>query len=255
MDSNLFYRVIDNLVSNALKFSPSKGTVTLQIEYPSVNEIPSALPETVICIRVLDEGPGIPPEHHDSIFDKHEIAKLKNSGVSQVGLGLAFCKLVVDAHGGQITVANNLRGLFLRLHFEETDYHIMEYQSTILIVDDESVGRDTLEALLFNKGYRLVFASDGKEALAKAIELKPDVILLDVILPKKDAGGEKTLVGAGTPGVGDHIACVLRFLAGFISRLCVWINDHPEFVPIVRAACRRIRVVEAIDGMGLRIGQ
>ena len=72
-----------------------------------MNEIPSGLPENVICIRVLDEGPGIPPEHHDSIFDKHEIIKLKNSGVSQVGLGLAFCKLVVDAHGGQISVANN----------------------------------------------------------------------------------------------------------------------------------------------------
>jgi len=55
----------------------------------------------------MDEGSSIPPEHRDRIFDKYEIVKLKNNGISQVGLGLAFCKMVVDAYGGQISVANN----------------------------------------------------------------------------------------------------------------------------------------------------
>jgi len=62
----------------------------------------------------------------------------------------------------------------------------MEYQSTILIVDDETVGRDTLEALLFAQGYHLAFAATGQEALAKASELLPDVILLDVMMPGMD---------------------------------------------------------------------
>ena len=62
----------------------------------------------------------------------------------------------------------------------------MEYLSTVLIVDDESIGRETLEALLFGQGYQLVFASNGQEALSQAASLKPDVILLDVMMPGMD---------------------------------------------------------------------
>jgi CheY-like chemotaxis protein len=59
-------------------------------------------------------------------------------------------------------------------------------KSTILIVDDEPVGRETLEALLFRHGYRLAFAGDGPETLTKAAELVPDLILLDVMMPGMD---------------------------------------------------------------------
>ena len=62
----------------------------------------------------------------------------------------------------------------------------MEYKSTILIVDDEQMGRDTLEGLLFAQNYNLIFAQDGFEALAKAAQFKPDVILLDVMMPDLD---------------------------------------------------------------------
>jgi two-component system cell cycle response regulator len=59
-------------------------------------------------------------------------------------------------------------------------------QGTILIVDDEPVGRDTLEALLVAQGYELAFAGDGLEALAKAQSLTPDLVLLDVMMPDMD---------------------------------------------------------------------
>jgi len=62
----------------------------------------------------------------------------------------------------------------------------MTYASTILIVDDEPSARDTLEALLVNQGYRLAFAANGVEALSKAAELGPDLILLDVMMPVMD---------------------------------------------------------------------
>jgi len=62
----------------------------------------------------------------------------------------------------------------------------LEPESTILIVDDEPVGRDTLEALLTNQGYRLCFASDGYEALSVAADVRPDLILLDVMMPGMD---------------------------------------------------------------------
>jgi len=59
----------------------------------------------------------------------------------------------------------------------------MEHQSIILIVDDEAAGRETLEMLLAGQGYNLASASNGPEALEKAEELTPDLILLDVMMP------------------------------------------------------------------------
>jgi DNA-binding response OmpR family regulator len=62
----------------------------------------------------------------------------------------------------------------------------MRNSSTILIVDDEPIGRDTLQAILFAEGYDLAFASNGLEALDKAAKLTPDLILLDVMMPGMD---------------------------------------------------------------------
>lgn len=62
----------------------------------------------------------------------------------------------------------------------------VEYPSTILIVDDEPIGRETLAGALTGQGYRLAFASNGQETLAKATELTPDLILLDVMMPDMD---------------------------------------------------------------------
>jgi CheY-like chemotaxis protein len=62
----------------------------------------------------------------------------------------------------------------------------MQTKSTILIVDDEPTGRQLLEDLLMPQGYDLVFACNGAEALAKAAEAPPDLILLDVMMPEMD---------------------------------------------------------------------
>jgi two-component system sensor histidine kinase/response regulator len=97
LDANLFQRVLDNLVSNALKFSPADSVVTLRVEYPGPH----------LRVEVLDEGPGIPEEHRERIFDKFEIVAMRKRDVAQVGLGLAFCKMVVEAHGGHIFVKAN----------------------------------------------------------------------------------------------------------------------------------------------------
>lgn len=100
LDANLFHRTLDNLISNALKFSPPEGTVTLRAEYP-------ASPMPLVRIQVVDEGPGIPEENRDRIFDKFEVVSLMKQGIPQLGLGLVFCKMVVDAHGGRIFVEAN----------------------------------------------------------------------------------------------------------------------------------------------------
>jgi two-component system, sensor histidine kinase and response regulator len=105
LDANLFQRMLDNLISNALKFSPMQSTVTIQVEYPYLGAKTLAKPQ--VRVKVIDEGPGIDPAHHENIFNKFEIVELKRRGVPQVGLGLAFCKMVVEAHGGRIFVESN----------------------------------------------------------------------------------------------------------------------------------------------------
>ncbi len=62
---------------------------------------------TQVRIHVEDSGPGIPEEHRETIFDKFKIVASKRRDVSQVGLGLAFCKMVVEAHDGRIFMEPN----------------------------------------------------------------------------------------------------------------------------------------------------
>lgn len=106
LDTNLFHRVLDNLISNAIKFSPPGKVVTVKVEYlEPAAESAQAAPR--LRLKVQDEGPGIPAEHRDRIFEKFEVVSLKRDQASQVGLGLVFCKLVVEAHGGCIYMEDN----------------------------------------------------------------------------------------------------------------------------------------------------
>jgi len=103
VDENLFQRVLDNLLGNAIKFAPKKSKVALQVEY--LNSSSTEEPGT--HISVIDQGPGIPEKAKERIFEAYAIIKMKERGMRQVGLGLAFCKMVLDAHGGRIYVEAN----------------------------------------------------------------------------------------------------------------------------------------------------
>ncbi|MUG99887.1 response regulator [Scytonema sp. UIC 10036] len=98
VDRSLFRRVVDNLLSNAIKFAPPDSEIILSADYPAPGRA---------RIQVADSGLGVKEELHQIIFEKYEIGTpIKES--SQLGLGLAFCKMVVEAHGGYIKVNNNL---------------------------------------------------------------------------------------------------------------------------------------------------
>lgn len=102
LDPNLFRRVIANLLSNALQYSPSGTTVQLNL---SVKYGDDNMPH--LRMQVIDQGSGIPEEYRYRIFEKFEVVNLKHQGVAQIGLGLTFCKMAVDAHGGKIYVKPN----------------------------------------------------------------------------------------------------------------------------------------------------
>ncbi|MFB8788860.1 MAG: response regulator [Potamolinea sp.] len=115
IDANLLHRVLDNLLSNALKFSPPESKITLEIDYPNQPVVEAPKGATALLaksaqkqatIKITDEGYGISEQLQQRIFDKYEVGNVMN-GVPQLGLGLAFCKMVVEAHQGQIFVEDN----------------------------------------------------------------------------------------------------------------------------------------------------
>ncbi|MGB3514939.1 MAG: hybrid sensor histidine kinase/response regulator [Elainellaceae cyanobacterium] len=93
IDRNMIHRMLDNLLSNAIKFSPMGGEI--QMTVVSWGD--------TCKIQVIDSGPGVSETLQDRIFEKYEVGTLMDH-VDQIGLGLAFCKMVVEAHGGTIGV-------------------------------------------------------------------------------------------------------------------------------------------------------
>jgi signal transduction histidine kinase len=90
-DSDLIRRVISNLLGNALKFTPEDGRICIAVSREG----------EFVRISVQDSGQGIPQEFHEKIFDKFAQADLSVRQHSS-GLGLAFCKLAIERHGGRI---------------------------------------------------------------------------------------------------------------------------------------------------------
>lgn len=94
LDASVFRRILDNLLSNAIKFSPSNSQIVFQVDYLEMGGF---------TVQVIDAGPGVSEECKQIIFEKYEIGTFMK-GVAQTGLGLAFCKMAIAAHGGKITV-------------------------------------------------------------------------------------------------------------------------------------------------------
>jgi NtrC-family two-component system sensor histidine kinase KinB len=95
VDGDMIRRVVINLLENAVKFSPPEGKIHIGAQHE----------DDWVRIWVQDSGPGIPPEDHKRIFDKY--TRLHATGGSKgLGLGLAYCRLAVEGHGGRIWVEN-----------------------------------------------------------------------------------------------------------------------------------------------------
>lgn len=93
-DHQLIGRVVLNLLHNALKFSPEGEVIVVEV-------VPT---DTHVTVRVIDRGAGVPEAARERIFEKFGQIEARRQGVPSTGLGLAFCKLAVEAHGGEIGV-------------------------------------------------------------------------------------------------------------------------------------------------------
>jgi PAS domain S-box-containing protein len=194
-------QVVSNLVDNAVKFSPARGRVRVITE----------LEEDGLLFAVEDDGPGIPGDKLEKVFDKfYQVDMSATRRVGGTGLGLAICKAVVIEHGGEIRAVSPVRTDGKGARFEvrlpyggvaahetarrsgpavlESSSHAARGASrdTVLIVDDdESIL--TLQRKAFEKeGYRVLTAGTGREALLLARDNLPGFIFLDVKLPDLD---------------------------------------------------------------------
>jgi signal transduction histidine kinase len=187
-------QVIGNLLHNAVKYTGEEGEITLSLSCSATH--------AQICVR--DNGVGIPEEALPHIFDLFvQVPGERTSTGGGLGIGLALVRALVELHGGQIsaTSAGLGRGseftLLLPLlepkEFAAADEprpveveHTMQVRRNILIADDNPDALESLALMLRMEGHVVHCASDGEEALALAGERKPEIVVLDVGMPKLD---------------------------------------------------------------------
>lgn len=99
-DPQILRRILSNLIGNALKFSNPESPIEIELRYDGQKKD--------MILSVKNEGRGIPEEYRDKIFDKYVQVQDKTAGLGGKGLGLTFCKMAVEAHGGRIWVESEV---------------------------------------------------------------------------------------------------------------------------------------------------
>jgi len=184
-----FKQVLYNLVSNAVKFTPSQGEIRIE----------SAPEGNMIRVTVADSGIGIAAEDQNVIFDEFRQVGVSTKGVKEgTGLGLAITRRIVERHGGKIWV-ESAPGQGSRFSFtfprgERTSPKTKQAvragsserdKPLILVIDDDAAARELLTGFLKQEDYEVATADSGEAAITAAKQLRPDVITLDMLLPGK----------------------------------------------------------------------
>jgi len=199
-DPGQIEQIVMNLAINARDAMPDGGTITIETQKTALDEEyckfhAEVKPGTYVALYVTDGGIGMPPEVMEKIFDPFYTTKEKGAGT---GLGLSTVYGIVKQHNGHIYVYSEMgSGTTFKIYFptvakaaeekSRKSFPPMEKGvETILLADDEAsirkLIRDTLEPL----GYKIIEASNGKEALEifRQNELTIDLLLTDVIMPQ-----------------------------------------------------------------------
>ncbi|MBI5178400.1 MAG: PAS domain S-box protein [Nitrospinae bacterium] len=175
-DRDLLQQVVINLVSNAIKFCKEGDAITIY----SPPGKPSA-------IAVRDTGLGIPPDRMEKLFRADvKTTTVGTAGEIGTGLGLPFCKEIMDTHGGAIKVeSEDGKGSTFRVELPPV-------RPLALVVDDSAEDRFILRSYLERMDMEVVEAENGEVALAKLGAAKPHIAIVDVLMPVM--GGVELLV-------------------------------------------------------------
>lgn len=230
IDTELVTTSVYNVISNAYKFTPSKGQITIKLfkQHPEISKMDRwkkkapADNKPWYCIEISDTGPGIPSDELKSIFHRFYQSKQKSSSeTAGSGIGLSIVQEYMDLLHGKIETKSKLgEGTTFTLFFPVGDKHVSERQianetvnpetvvtelsddaepttpaeeiqttdsvlPTLLIVEDDKDLSEYLATSL-SESYNVVLASDGKKGCDKALELLPDLIISDVMMPERD---------------------------------------------------------------------
>jgi signal transduction histidine kinase/CheY-like chemotaxis protein len=191
-DRGRFRQVLYNLVSNAIKFTPPGGRVSVSAEEAGDD----------IRLTVADTGVGIAPNELPVIFDEFKQVGMAKDREGGTGLGLALAQRLAEAHGGSIDVDSTLGEgttftvlLPRRREAAETPAAsvptpalepVPASPGDILVIEDDPSAIRLLREYLEPIGYSLRHATDGENGLAMVAEQRPLAILLDVLVPRVD---------------------------------------------------------------------
>jgi signal transduction histidine kinase/ligand-binding sensor domain-containing protein/DNA-binding response OmpR family regulator len=214
-DEDKLEKVVFNLVSNAFKYTPENGEIGLTLLYHADHNLKGS--GDLLEIRISDTGPGIPEEHLEHIFEPFfRISEKQNYDEGASGIGLAFTRELVHLHNGTIRVESliNQGSLFIvsiplaalgsesgnkpyaRSGFDpkiasgepdgvmedNPDKDIEEAKPVILLVEDNKELRQYIAGEL-SKKFSVAVACDGLDGHIQALELIPDLIISDLMMP------------------------------------------------------------------------
>jgi PAS domain S-box-containing protein len=195
-------QVLLNLMSNASKFTEN-GRVSLDVDRIAINGAPW------MRFRVSDTGIGMSPEQLAKLFKAFAQADASTTRkYGGTGLGLVISRQLCQMMGGEVTVESepgrgSLFTVLLPCNLEpeevasERGAQAAVFQTvppsrgpaTVLVIDDDRIVRDLLGRFLEKEGFRVAIAVDGEEGLKLAREMRPDLITVDVVMPRLDGWG------------------------------------------------------------------
>ncbi len=184
-DYGRIIQVFNNILGNALKFTPKGGRITIKGE-----AICDLLVEgESLKITISDTGPGIPKDKIESIFNKYEQARVKDREIG-TGLGLAICKNIVELHGGKVWVESE-ESQGASFHFilpgvSRGKVKHISHIPRIMLIDDQVDFFTDLETSLAKKEYIFTHCDKGLDAEEQTEHEKVDLVLLDLDMVQSD---------------------------------------------------------------------